>query len=173
MASFYTLPAIGASLLLAVGGGIQLGESTVGLIDPIHFQGPAIHPRDRGAAIDETRLDPREPSFASLYGWDEGQTARLEDCGACAALDARDFYVESYQPAVSIYRGLDHEWEEPVLAGGSEAGIGGPEEDVRDFDLELKERVARYAYYQIEAEAEGKDLEAEEASEAAYWAEEE
>ena len=48
-----------------------------------------------------------------------------------------------------------------------------PEEDVRDFDLELKERVARYAYYQIEAEAEGKDLEAEEASEAAYWAEEE
>jgi hypothetical protein len=170
MASVYTLPAIGASLLLAVGGGIQLGESTVGLIDPIHFQGPAIHPRDRGAAIDETRLEPREPSFASLYGWDEGLTARVADCGGCAALDARDAFDEAYPPAVSIYRGLDQEWEEPVLAGGSSNGIGGPEEDARDFDLELKERVVRYAYYQVEAEAEGEDLDPEVGSEAAYWA---
>ena len=32
--------------------GVQLGESAIAEIDPIHFQGAAVHPRDRGAAID-------------------------------------------------------------------------------------------------------------------------
>lgn len=155
MNSFFTLPALGASVLLAVAGGIQLGESTIAMINPVHFQGPAVHPRDRGAAVDEHAVRPSEPSFASLYGWDEGQAARAADCMDCDMLAARDAYVEYEAPAVSIYRGLAQEWEEPVLTSEADEGVGGPIEEVSEFDRELKERVVRYAYYEIEAEDEG------------------
>lgn len=165
MNNSFTLPALGATILLAVAGGIQLGESTIAMINPVHFQGAAVHPRDRGAAVDEHAVRPSEPSFASLYGWDEGQSARAADCVDCDMLAARDAYVENYAPAVSIYRGLAQEWEEPVLASDADDGVGGPIEEVSEFDRELKERVVRYAYYEIEAEDEGEA--------AAYWGEEE
>ena len=165
MNSSYTWPALGASILLAVAGGIQLGESTIGMINPVHFQGAAIHPRDRGAAVDERALRPSEPSFASLYGWDEGRVALTSDCVDCDMLAARDSYAEPYAPAVSIYRGMAQAWEEPVLAREADDGVGGPVEDVSEYDADLKERVARYAYYEIEAQDEGED--------AAYWGEEE
>ena len=59
MTSPYALPVLGVSILAAVAAGIHLGESAVASINPIYFQGPALHPRDRGAAIEESRVAPR------------------------------------------------------------------------------------------------------------------
>ncbi len=156
MPSSFTLPILGAALVAAVAGGVHLGESTVGLIDPIHFQGPAIHPRDRGAAIDETETDPPQPGFASLYGWSEGRAARSQDCGDCEAISARDAYVErnafvEYEQPVRIHRAAIETWEEPALVTETIEVADGAEEP-RHFDVEMKERVSRYAYYEIESE---------------------
>jgi hypothetical protein len=150
MPSPYTLPILGASLIAAVVGGIHLGESAIGLINPIHFQGPAIHPRDRGAAIYESRIDSPEPAFASLYGWDEGNSARDLDCGGCEAIAARDAYA--YAEPVRVYRGAESDWAaEPVVYYQEEKGVGGPEEEESGYDSDLKERVLRYAYYDVAA----------------------
>ena len=89
----FTLPAVGTALAVAIVTGIHLGESSIGLINPIYFQGPALHPRERGVAIDETRASPAQPSYAQLYGWEEGDAARAVDCGDCEAIRARDAYA--------------------------------------------------------------------------------
>jgi len=145
-----TLPALGASILVAVAGGVHLGESTVGMINPVHFQGPAIHPRDRGAAVDEAQIRPAEASFGSLYGWDQGRSALIEDCGGCDALTARDSFVELQEP-VRVHRATVEEWEETTEFDPHQ-GMGGPDEiRICDLDAELKARVTRYAYYEIQA----------------------
>jgi hypothetical protein len=93
----YTLPVVGASLLLSVAAGIHLGESAIGLVNPLYFQGPAVHPRDRGVAIYESPLPARGPAYGELYGWEEGYAARAADCLDCEALAARDAYAYSAQ----------------------------------------------------------------------------
>jgi hypothetical protein len=153
MAHPLILPAVGASLILALAGGIKLGESTVSMINPIHFQGPAIHPRDRGAAIDERQLRDAEPSFASLYGWDQGRHARAEDCGGCEAVAARDAYARLYEPEVTVHRAMVERWDDPSPIVGAETDGAESEIETRDFDAELEQRVARYAYYDIETPA--------------------
>ena len=81
MTSPFALPVLGGSLLAAVALGIHLGESSIGQINPIYFQGPAVHPRDRGAALDESNLPPPvRPAYRDLYGWDEGDAARAAEC---------------------------------------------------------------------------------------------
>lgn len=87
--------ALGALILAAGGFGIHLGQSAIDQINPLYFQGAAVHPRDRGAVFDESRLPPQAPRFAELYGWDEGRAARGADCGDCAAVTARDAFYES------------------------------------------------------------------------------
>ncbi len=80
-----TLPILGTSLFMAAAAGVHLGESSIGLINPIHFQGPAPHPRERGVAIYEEPLplQPRRAAYAELYGWDEGAAAQAAECGDC------------------------------------------------------------------------------------------
>src|SRR5688572_27904464 len=56
MPSLFTLPVLGGSLLAAIAFGVHLGESSIGLINPIYFQAPPLHPRERGVAIDEASL---------------------------------------------------------------------------------------------------------------------
>ena len=161
MNNMLTLPALGASILVAVAGGVQLGESTVGMINPIHFQGPAVHPRDRGAAIEEAQIRPAQASFGSLYGWDQGRSAMLQDCGDCEALAARDAYAEFHEPEVRVHRATIEEWEQPA-ASDEHQGMGGPDEiEIRDLDAELRARVARYAYYEIQEPEVAEEAEAE------------
>jgi len=70
------------AVALAVGLGVQLGESTVHQINPIHFQGIPAHPRDRGAALDPRAIRPAAPSgYAQAYGWGEGNAARAAASG--------------------------------------------------------------------------------------------
>lgn len=75
-------PAMGG-LALAVGVGVQLGQSAVGQINPVYFKGAALHPRERGAALDPNALQSPQPAFAQAYGWDAGNAARALDCGGC------------------------------------------------------------------------------------------
>lgn len=141
MATWLNFPALGGSLLAAVALGIHLGQSAVGLIDPVHFQGPAIHPRDRGAAIDPNRVRSSEPLYAELYGWDEGRTARLADCGNCEALAARDAYA--YSAVVPYFGGR----REPPPAADL---LPPPAEPAPDI-AEPEPRIARYASYPVDA----------------------
>ena len=80
----FTLPALGASVLVAIALGVHLGESSVGLINPIYFQGPPLHPRDRGAAIEEGSLHRSQTAYADLYGWEQGHAARAAGPGSTA-----------------------------------------------------------------------------------------
>jgi hypothetical protein len=81
------LIASGAGLLAAAIIGIQLGESAVSEIDPVHFQGPAQPPVGIDPAAARTVVaDP----FASAYGWGESVPPGAAGCGGdCEARQAR------------------------------------------------------------------------------------
>ena len=90
---------------LAVGLGVQMGESVIGSINPIHFQGEAIHPRDRGAAIDPNAIQPpAQSAFAQAYGWAQGDSARRLDSGSS------DF---DYVPQPAVQRIAEPAWRAP------------------------------------------------------------
>jgi hypothetical protein len=85
----YALIGLAAGLLLAIVLGINLGNATVEGINPIHFQPPAA-PRLREPVLDEAPPAPlsrRLPSYSEIYGWEEGQAAYLQDCGAACSGD--------------------------------------------------------------------------------------
>ncbi|HEV2865096.1 MAG TPA: hypothetical protein VGX37_01145 [Allosphingosinicella sp.] len=163
MASPYTLPALGASILAAVALGIHLGQSSIGLINPIYYQGPAIHPRDRGAAIDERQLAARAPAYGELYGWGEGAAARSADCQNCEALRARN--AHAYSAEVPYFGGRAaapapavREAAAPVAVQVSYGDELPPAEEV----VEPKGPALRYAYYPIvEEPVEAADVAAE------------
>jgi hypothetical protein len=59
------------AIALAVGLGVQLGESAVREIDPLYFQGPAARPE---------AVEPVAEASAPLpYGWEAGNAARLAE----------------------------------------------------------------------------------------------
>ena|SRR5688572_15957562 len=147
MHSPFTLPALGASVLVAVALGVHLGESSIGLINPIHFQGPPLHPRDRGAAIEEGSLHRSQTAYADLYGWEQGHAARAADCGDCDALRARDAYAYSAQ--VPYFGGRE----------GLRAAVVQARDDLGERFAEVPEdlsprvsQIERYAYYPVTEE---------------------
>jgi hypothetical protein len=147
MTSPFTLPIMGGSLLAAVIAGVHLGDSAIGHINPIYFQGPAVHPRDRGAAIDERQLNrPRGPAYADLYGWDEGAAARAVECGDCVVMRSREAVAYS---AVVPYFGPG-ETREPRADPAAEVvvyrgnAMGGPLEPSTG-----KPDVSRYTDYPL------------------------
>lgn len=89
-------------MALAVGLGVQMGESAIGGINPIHFQGAAPPVR----AIDPAALPPAATSaYAQAYGWEEGNAARQADSGSNQDFD----YVP--RPA-TVRRTADPAWQE-------------------------------------------------------------
>ena len=117
MTSPYALPVLGASILAAVAAGIHLGESAVASINPIYFQGPALHPRERGAAIDESRLALARAEAPPVYGWDQGYAARAADSEGLAARDAH-----AYSAVVPYFGGGDEPATRPA-GYDTEAGV--------------------------------------------------
>jgi hypothetical protein len=80
------LVASGAGLMVAAIFGIQLGQSAVSEIDPVHFQGPA----ERPIGIDPAAAEAAEPDpYSQAYGWgDSGAPGPI--CGGdCEAGEAR------------------------------------------------------------------------------------
>lgn len=100
MSSWLTYSTLGGAVLVAAAAGILLGESAIDQINPLYYQGAAVHPRERGAALDETALAPAAARFADHYGWEEGRAARSADCDGCDALGARDAFAGRGQFAV-------------------------------------------------------------------------
>lgn len=153
MVNPFTLPALGSALIAAVVAGIHLGESSIGLINPIYFQGPAVHPRERGAALDENAVRPRQATYAQLYGWEQGQAARAEDCGDCEALAARSAYARDYSAEVPYFGGP----AEPRRAAVSEPAevrvhYGEAPPPVQEVVVEPEPPVLRYAHYPVSFE---------------------
>jgi hypothetical protein len=70
-------PAMGA-LALAVGFGVQLGESAVREIDPLYFQGPVERPVGVEPAA---AAAPATSAYAQAYGWEAGNAARQAASG--------------------------------------------------------------------------------------------
>ncbi|HEV7658475.1 MAG TPA: hypothetical protein VGO55_01390 [Allosphingosinicella sp.] len=81
------LIAAGAGLLVAAIIGIQLGESAVSEIDPVHFQGPAERPVGIDPAAARTVVN--DP-YAQAYGWGESAAPGAAACGGdCEARQAQ------------------------------------------------------------------------------------
>lgn len=131
---------LGAALL-----GVQLGQSAISEINPVHFRGAAAPPR----AIDADAPRPAPNAFASAYGWDQAHEARAAECGAdCDARQARDALVFALDRPVPARRAGEPYWRdatpttEPAAWPPGETGRG---------DLSVE----RYMHYPVEAEAVG------------------
>jgi hypothetical protein len=89
-------------LALGVGAGVQLGESAVGDIDPVHFQGAAPPPRAVAAPA------PVPPSpYVQATSWEQGQAARTADSGY------EDFDFAPPALAPRQVAAIEPEWREP------------------------------------------------------------
>ena len=144
-----TLPAFGALLLAAAAFGVHLGESAIAQINPLYFQGAAVHPRDRGAAVSEADIMPAGTRFADFYGWEEGQQARTADCVDCSALGARD----AYAAGEVRFAVIETDWQiEAQPASYAEPPAEAAPAGEQGFAVQSAE-VERYADYPIEAES--------------------
>ncbi|MGZ8997546.1 MAG: hypothetical protein ACXW2T_01685, partial [Allosphingosinicella sp.] len=85
-----------------------------------------------------------------LYGWDQGRSAKVEDCGGCEAVAARDTYARMDGPEVTVHRATTQSWDESGESEQAEILDDQSEIEIRHFEAELEQRVARYAYYEIE-----------------------
>jgi hypothetical protein len=108
MRNSVVLPVMGVLTVIAGAVGLQLGESAIAQIDPVHFSGPRPALRD---VSHERRPEP-PPSYASAYGWAEGYGARDADCADCAAPDSRVAYAPLSAPVTGA---PDHQpWRAPI-----------------------------------------------------------
>src|SRR4051812_18706224 len=88
-------------IALAVGFGVQMGESAIGEINPIHFQGAATRPQ----GIDPSALPPPPQStFAQAYGWEQGNAARQADGAGYEDFD--------YVPRAEVRQAAEPVWHD-------------------------------------------------------------
>jgi hypothetical protein len=139
------------AIALAVGIGVQLGESAVSQIDPLYFQGPAIHPRDRGAALDPASLPaPIVSPYLQAYGWAQGDAAIPAHAGGGS-------HPYAPEPLPAVERLAESQWE-VAMSPSTE-----PWPAVRATE---NPEIARYASYPIEDKAAEADAPAEPQAEA-------
>lgn len=118
---------------LAVGLGVQMGESAIGGINPIHFQGTAPPPQ----GIDPAALaPPAQSAYAQAYGWEQGNAARQADGGSYQDFD--------YVPQAVVRPAAAPVWQDesaPVNLTPWPAGQVSPHPDVErytDYPIEEK-----------------------------------
>lgn len=109
----HTFSVLGVLILAGGTLGAHVGQSAIEQINPLYFQGAAVHPRDRGAAVDETLGRAQAPRFSDHYRWEQGESARSADCIDCQALAARDAYYDG----TAHYAVIETGWRtEPQVA---------------------------------------------------------
>jgi hypothetical protein len=109
-ASPVRLAVLGAAVTVGVYAGIQLGNSAIADINPIHYRGAVLHPRERGAAVPDQPVRPAAPTYAALYGWDEGRAA------LAAERDRYDAPVAAAPPPIAApprRRAVAQSWDAP------------------------------------------------------------
>ncbi|MGE0178327.1 MAG: hypothetical protein AB7O91_00730 [Sphingomonas sp.] len=129
--------------------GVTLGNSAISQINPIHFQGAALHPRDRGAAIDPNRPTVIPNNYEQLYGWSQGSQARAAACPDCT-------FERPAAPATEV------QVASATYFGSREEESRREAQERREIDdsyirrLEdaerrraMAERLARYAHYRV------------------------
>jgi len=126
MISPSALATLGAGGVLAVIFGVSLGNSAISQINPHYFQGAAVHPRDRGAALDPNAPTVIPNRYEQAYGFAQGQQARAVDCVGCVF----------GPPAIPV---------EPAVHAASAPYFGSREERARG---DARERQAIDASYQ-------------------------
>ena len=143
-----------AALPVAAILGVQLGQSAIAEINPVHFRGAAA--RARGIDADAAR--PVPDAYALAYGWNEGYDARAMDCGGdCAARRTREAMVFGLDKPAPAAPAREPYWRdatptsEPAAWAPGETGGRPP-------------GVERYMHYPVEDEAEAKAPSGEEES---------
>jgi hypothetical protein len=129
--------------------GISLGNSALSQINPIHFQGAAIHPRDRGAAIDPNRPTVIPNSYEQLYGWSQGAHARAVECPGCT-FDLPSALPAEVQVASVSYFGSREEQAQREARERREIDAA-YERDLAEAERRSEDmrRLARYADYRV------------------------
>ena len=107
MRNSVVIPVMGVMTVIAGAVGLQLGESAIAQIDPVHFSGPRPIVRDVSRAAPAVA----PASYASAYGWAEGHAARDLDCRDCGATMQRPVYALPQATAAVVQQ---EPWRAPV-----------------------------------------------------------
>jgi hypothetical protein len=148
MHSPFALPVLSASLLASIALGVHLGQSSISQINPIYFEAPPVHPRDRGVAVDEASLRRTPDPYLQYYGWEQGRAALASECTHCGARPLRDPYA-AYSAEVP-YFGSRSELRQAVSDARDELG-----DEFASVPEDLSARVQpieRYAHYPVTVE---------------------
>jgi hypothetical protein len=129
--------------------GISLGNSALSQINPIHFQGAALHPRDRGAAIDPNRPTVIPNTYEQLYGWSQGAHARAVACPGCT-FDPPAALPAEVQVASATYFGSREEGDRREARERSEIDAA-YEHNLEEAERRrtAMQRLAGYAHYRV------------------------
>ena len=132
------LPVMGVLTVVAGAVGLQLGESAIAQIDPIHFQGPAPTPRD----VSRDPLPPVGPTYASAYGWAQSEAALAAECGDCGSTPAaRTAVASTWEP---VYTAAAAPRYVPVSIPSYE-----PREEKVEREVAEWREVTRYTSYPV------------------------
>lgn len=131
------LLALSVGVFVAALAGVTLGQSAVGAIHPLYFEGPAPPPR----AVDARIRQPAAPAYYQAYDWQRGMEARAAACGdACDGSMPYD-YVHAPEP---LPRFASAEWREDSAGPELEPWPAG------QVSSERRAALMRYADYPIE-----------------------
>lgn len=130
------LAVLGAAILVGAFAGVQLGNGAIADINPVHYRGAVLHPRERGAAVPEDRVRPAEPRYATLYGWNEGGAALAAERDALHAADPEP------QPIAAPRRrrsATAQGWAAPVEPRRFRASVRDDEVRVHRYDYQSRD----------------------------------
>jgi hypothetical protein len=145
LAQLTTLGMMAGLVLTGTLSGVYLGNSAVNEINPAHFRGPAIHPRDRGVAVDPNQYVERSAFAGAIWYRDKPRVDGL-DCLECDVfrLSLRSAGVK---PDAHVDEALTASFADPSGGGHdfteAAATIAGPADDAY---REALAQVARYAH---------------------------
>jgi len=163
MDSPYRIPIYSLAVFAAVMMGVFLGNGAISSINPVHFQGAAVHPRDRGAAVDPDAVSVAGPEYPS-YGWADGRQARIEACEGCVTPRLAS---AAYAPPAPYFgsreeqarrgarelQAIDHSYDEQERRRQA----AHEREESELARAAASERVERYAHYAVAAEEAPRD----------------
>lgn len=96
-----SLLGLAVAVLVAGVAGVTLGQSAIGAINPVYFQGAVPPPR----AVDGRERQPAQPDYYQAYNWEDGASARAiacgDNCGPPVPYEAFDYAGEAPPPRLA------------------------------------------------------------------------